>query len=475
MGDPVVKRLIRLMVTALMAVSALATPAGAATVTARPETGHEAKRPAAGYYGGDFKVSLNLYSFNVNLNAWLKGRKGAPPIDTLQAIRFAKEAGFDAVDVTAYYIPGYDNTTMPTRPREEIMQYARQVKALSRELGIPISGTGAQNDFADPDPATRALDVERLKFWIDVAAEMGAPVMRVFSGLVPNDIDQLGWEAVARDRIVPPLRELADYGAARGVRIGLQNHGDMTATAEQTIQIVHWADRPNLGIIDDTGYFRPFRSTTGLGYDWYGDIAKVLPYSNNFQVKKKPAGAETDVLMDLDRLFTDVRLSGYRGYIPLELLWTKDEPVNPKNLPAPPYDQISEFLAKVRASLARTNTSPFDAIRESMRRSETSGDLRGPTRERLSAALRQAEHEFEKGRPDRSMRDMRAFLDRLEDGRSGSDTSDGARQALSQQVNALLRSFADVFGESRSPEARSSRVRAASASLSRSTVGLKWW
>jgi hypothetical protein len=228
-----------------------------------------------------------------------------------------------------------------------------------------------------------------------------------------------------------------------------------TATADQTIQIVRWADRPNIGIIDDTGYFRPFRSTTGLGYDWYGDIAKVLPYSNNFQVKKKPAGAETDVPMDLDRLFTDVRLSGYRGYIPLELLWTKDEAANPKNLPAPPYDQISEFLAKVRASLAGTKTSPFDGIWQSMRRFQASGGLRGPTYVGLIAALLQSKHEFEQGRPDRSVREMRVFLDRLERGRAGTEISDNARQTLSQQMNALLRSFVYVFGEPRSPTARS--------------------
>jgi sugar phosphate isomerase/epimerase len=307
-----------------------------------------------GYYNGDYKVSLNLYSFNLNLNAWLKDREGAPPIDTLSAIRWAKSAGFDAVDVTAYYVPGYDNTTMPTKPREEILAYVRQIKSLARQLRIDISGTGVQNDFADPDPAARQLDVQRTKFWIDMAAEMGAPVMRVFSGVVPADIDQLGWERISKERVVPALREVTAYGAARGVRIGLQNHGDMTATAEQTIQIVRWVCSGNIGIIDDTGYFRPFRATTGLGYDWYQDIRKVLPYTGNFQVKRKPAGAETDVPMDLDRLFTDVRSSPYRGYIPIELLWVRTDPGYPRDLAEPPFDQIKEFQSKVRAALQAT-------------------------------------------------------------------------------------------------------------------------
>ncbi|MEU5727142.1 TIM barrel protein [Micromonospora sp. NPDC047738] len=306
------------------------------------------------YFRGDYKVSLNLYSFNVNINAWLNNRQDTPQLDTLAAIRWAAEAGFDAVDVTAYYIPGYSNTTMPTLPDGEIKAFARQIRDLTKELGIEISGTGYQNDFANPSADRRALDVERGKYWIDVAAEMDAPVIRVFSGPVPTDINRLGWETVTRERVVPALRQLAEYGAAKGVQIGLQNHGDMTATAGQTIQLLKWVDHDNIGIVNDTGYFRPFRYTTGLNYDWYADIADVLPYSNNFQVKKRPGGAETDTTMDLNKLFTDVRYSDYRGYIPLELLWARDEPGYPRDLPEPPYEQISGFLDAVKASLKHT-------------------------------------------------------------------------------------------------------------------------
>jgi hypothetical protein len=306
------------------------------------------------YYTGDYKVSLNLYSFNLNLNAWVKGRKGVPPVDTISAVKWARQAGFDAVDVTAYYIPGYENDAMPSQPTADILAYVRQVKATAKQQGLDISGTGIQNDFADPDAAKRALDVQRGKFWIDMAAEMGAPVIRVFSGLVPPDIDQLGWLRITHDRIVPALKQLADYGAAKGVKIGLQNHGDMTATADQIIQMTSMTGSSTIGIIDDTGYFRPFRSGTGVGYDWYTDIRKVLPFACNFQVKRKPAGAETDTLMDFNRLFTDVRSSTYRGYIPLERLWVKGDPGYPRDLKTPPYDQVSAFLGEVRTALQQT-------------------------------------------------------------------------------------------------------------------------
>jgi sugar phosphate isomerase/epimerase len=243
------------------------------------------------------------------------------------------------------------------------MQYARNIRAYCEQLGIEISGTGVQNDFADPNDARRALDLQRIKYWIDVAAVMGAPVIRVFSGLVPRDILRLGWEAIARDRIAPALRECAEYGATKGVKIGLQNHGDMTATADQIIRIIQWVDHPNIGIVNDTGYFRKFRAPTGIGYDWYADIEAVLPYTVNFQVKKKPAGQETDIPIDLEKLFTAIRYSSYRGYIPVELLWYPGDPGHPRNLPEPPYEEIRDFLSKVRAAAESTKrTGPGSSV-----------------------------------------------------------------------------------------------------------------
>ncbi|MFD0677856.1 MULTISPECIES: S-layer homology domain-containing protein [unclassified Paenibacillus] len=313
------------------------------------------------YYTGDYKLSLNFYSFNSNLNAWKSKWNVVPQTDPLalnplDAIQWAKNAGFDAVDVTEYYIPGYDDKLTEESAKPAIMDWARKIKAKAKEVGIAISGTGAQNNFVQPSDEKRAIDMERYKFWIDVAAEMGAPVIRVFAGATPSDAKQLGWEKIAKERLVPHLKELAAYGAAKGVQIGLQNHGDFTSTADQIIQIIKWVDHPNIGIIDDTGYFRPFRGSA-LDYNWYADINAVLPYSNNFQVKKKPAGAETKELMDLNRLFTGVRSSDYRGFIPAELLWNPGDVGHPSTLTTPPYEEVSGFLAKMKEAMEKSKTS----------------------------------------------------------------------------------------------------------------------
>jgi hypothetical protein len=310
---------------------------------------------AAGYYTGDYKVSLNLYSFNVNIIAWVKNRRGAPPLDTVSAVKWAKQAGFDAVNVPMYYIPGYEADAMPSQSTAAITAYVRQIKATAQQQGLAISATGIGNDFAVPDNARRALDVKRAQFWIDMAAEMGAPMMRVFSGVVPDDLDRAGgWEGVAKTRVVPALQEISAYAATKNVKIGLQNHGDMTATADQTLQIRAWVGNPNLVLVDDTGYFRPFRATTGLNYDWYADINKVLPVSGDFEAKLKPAGADQAVQMDFAKLFRGVRSSPYQDYINLERLWAKDDPDNPKQQQTPPYTQVKQFLTQVKTALNAT-------------------------------------------------------------------------------------------------------------------------
>lgn len=310
------------------------------------------------YYTGDFKLSLNLYTFNMNINAWLGGSSATPQLSTLDAIRWAAKAGFDAVDVTCYYIPGYSNTAMPTLPEEEILGFARQIRELCAQLGIEVSGTGLQNNFADPNELRRKTDVERIKFWIRVAEEMGAPVIRIFAGPPPADIRREGWEKIARERMVPPIREVAQWAAEHhpSVRIGLQNHGGMLATANQVIRVLGWVDCDNVGIINDTGFYRDFLSTDATACDWYRDIALVLPYSNNFQIKKKPAGAETRETMDLVRLMRDIRRSPYRGYLPVELLWVAKDEGYPGKLTTPPYDETVRFIERLRQAIDETRT-----------------------------------------------------------------------------------------------------------------------
>ena len=308
------------------------------------------------YYTGDYKLSLNMFTFNMNIVSALEGKTNPPPLSTLDAIKWAATSGFDAVDVTLYYVPGYTATEKPSLPDSEIMAFARQIKDTAQRAKIEISGTGIKNDFADPDPARREMDIRRIKYWLKVAEEMGAPVMRVFSGLVPEDISTYGWEHITKTRIVPALQEIADYAAENhpGVQIAVQNHGDMLCTASQTIKVIKWVNRRNLGVINDTGFFRDFMSSDASQYNWYEDIALVNPYTFNFQVKPKPAGVGTKEDIDLVRFFTDLRKSPYRGYVPIELVWTPAEKAGEYLMNEIPFKEAKGFIDGVRRAMVET-------------------------------------------------------------------------------------------------------------------------
>ena len=195
---------------------------------------------------------------------------------------FCAQQNFDAIDPTGYFFPGY-----PKVPDDE---YINNFKRRAFELGIDISGTGVRNNFASPDPMSRAADVMLVKNWIEVAAKLGAPVLRVFAGAVPADHE---WNAVA-EWMAADLRQCVEHGKKFGVLIGIQNHGDMLKTADQVLKIVELVNSDWFGVIVDTGSF--------MTDDPYDDIAKTVPYAVNFQVKESPLGKDSKVRTDLNRL-----------------------------------------------------------------------------------------------------------------------------------------------------------------------------
>ena len=136
-----------------------------------------------------------------------------------------------ALDPTAYFFPTY-----PEVPSDE---YLKKFKDRAAELGIVISGTGIRNNFASPDPKVRAEGVQLAKDWIVAASKMGAPIVRVFSGEIPKGYEDR-WKEVA-GWMIECYKECAAYGEKYGVKIGIQNHGDMLQTAEQCIICSAWS------------------------------------------------------------------------------------------------------------------------------------------------------------------------------------------------------------------------------------------
>ena len=279
------------------------------------------------------QLSLNAYSFTKPLLDKVKGR--GEGMSLFEFMDWAAAHNFPAVDLTAYFFPGYPNV-----PEDAFLN---EVKRYAFLKGLDISGTGVRNDFANPDPKERAKDVEHVKEWILAAEKLGAPVIRVFSGTIPEGYENKRDEIL--EYMAASLRECAEFGKEHGVLVGVQNHGDFLKTADQTIELVNKVDSDWFGVIVDTGYF--------VTEDPYKDIEKVMPYAVNFQLKESVFGAASDIEIDLQRIMGIVKISGYRGYLPIETLspvgGNKDKSKSRKNLNAAydPYEVVPAFQEKV--------------------------------------------------------------------------------------------------------------------------------
>jgi sugar phosphate isomerase/epimerase len=264
-------------------------------------------------FGHKFKLSLNLYSFN----SLLMEKK----VDLFDMLDFCAEYNFDAIDPTGYYFPGF-----PEVPTDEFMMNFKRQAFLQ---GLGISGTGVRNDFANPDEKSRQADMVMIKKWIEAAAKMGIPNLRVFAGTNKHEgftRDQV-FEWMAKD-----VKTCCEYGKKFGVIIAIQNHNDFLKTAADVDRIFEMVDSEWLGLNLDIGSYRLA--------DPYEEIQKNLKYAVTWQIKENVwiDGKETPT--DFVKLFKIIKDGGYRGYLPLETLGAGD-----------PYQKVPVLLENVRKAL----------------------------------------------------------------------------------------------------------------------------
>lgn len=260
-----------------------------------------------------WKLSCNLFSFNQPL------MRGAMTLETV--MEYCASLGFDAVDLTAYYFPGY-----PELPRPG---YLQKIKKLAFLQGLDISGTGIRNDFTLSEARQRQQNLDLVRQWCGAAALLGAPVLRLFSG---KGVAEGFRRETVRDWVVSSLQKSCGFAEEQGIIIGLQNHADFIQTAAQLLDVVERVNSEWLGINLDIGSFN--------SADPYAEIAQCAPYAVTWQIKEniKPIGRETKT--DLRKIVQILKDVGYRGYLPLETLGEG----NPK-------EKVQKFLEEVRTVL----------------------------------------------------------------------------------------------------------------------------
>ncbi|MEI6196657.1 MAG: sugar phosphate isomerase/epimerase family protein [Verrucomicrobiota bacterium] len=286
--------------------------------------------------GSHLKISLNAYSFTDQLTS--NAKDSTKGLDLFQLCDFCAQHDFDGIDVTGYFFPGY-----PKVPEDS---YIFRLKRHAFDLGLGISGTGVRNDFTTADKSVRAEGVQLIKNWVEVAAKLGAPTVRVFALSFPNpktwqEASGHASRATVEAWIADALRECADYAQKFGVILAVQNHGDFIQTGEEHLSLLRRVDHESCAAMVDVGeYFTD---------DPYADIALMAPYAVNWQIKETLRNQLKGPRTDLKKVMSIVRRAGYRGYLPIETL----------SMGRKGYDsfvEVPKMLAELRAAVAATES-----------------------------------------------------------------------------------------------------------------------
>ena len=202
----------------------------------------------------------------------------------------------EGTELTSYYFP-----------KEPTAEYLHGLRQHAFRLGLDVSGTAIGNEFGHPKGEKRDAEIAKCKQWIDNAALLDAPVIRIFAGHQQKDQSADAAHAL----MVSAIEECCDYAGKHGVYLALENHGGPTATADGLLRFVRDVDSPWFGVNLDSGNF----SETN---DPYAELVRIAPYAVNAQIKVAMRIGGKKVPADFKRLAAIMRDAKYRGYIVLE-------------------------------------------------------------------------------------------------------------------------------------------------------------
>jgi len=164
---------------------------------------------------------------------------GCPTWEWSKILEFAQTHGFSAVELR-----GLQGTMeLPARPEFQ----SGRIDASKREIAaknLKIACVSSSAHLHDADVAKRSQQIADAKRFIDLAASLGAPYIRVFGNNLEGPRDQ------AVSRIASGLNELGTYAAPRKVTVLIESHGDFTDSPTLS-QILSRADSPNVGLLWD--------------------------------------------------------------------------------------------------------------------------------------------------------------------------------------------------------------------------------
>lgn len=266
------------------------------------------------------KVSVSCYSFSQQFRS---GR-----MTQLDCVAKAKEMGFDAIEFTDIVGENLDQQK----------EYAKKIREEADRVGIEINAYTIGANLYQPTPEAQAAEIERLKGQVEVAAILGAKVMR-------HDVCySLGKTGNSRSfglmlpTIAEAARQVTAYAQTLGIKTCSENHGYIAQDSYRVEQLFNAVNHDNYGLLVDIGNFICVDEDPALA------VSRVAPYAVHVHLKdmlyrSAPTGSCTAMTrggnyfcgtvvgegdVPVKQCLRIIKATGYDGFISLEYEGAED-------------------------------------------------------------------------------------------------------------------------------------------------------
>jgi sugar phosphate isomerase/epimerase len=187
-------------------------------------------------------------------------------------------------------------------------EYLLDVKMQCLRYGLSIGYVASGGHFVGSDEELERK-VAQTRADADMAAFLGAPMIRVFCGQPLTDPGE-------QQREIRCFQQACDYAAGKGIAVGLQNH---PSTGDDVLRILAQTDRPNFTLIMDTGQWvgSPARNqgVPDPGYDIYQFMEQTAPHASHVRAKFYKIDSGREEWLDYERIIPILREVGFNGAV----------------------------------------------------------------------------------------------------------------------------------------------------------------
>ena len=247
---------------------------------------------------------------------------------------------FPKKTISTFGIPGLDYCSMFFANKAKDTTFLNELKKRALDNGcynlrIMIDGEGVLGDL-NKDVRTKAI--ENHYKWIDAAATLGCPMIRV-------NVEGEGDPSEVSKAAIESLNALIDYGKKSNIDVIVENHVGISCNGAWLADVMKKMNNPHCGTLADFGNFcinrtkPPTNDIAGYmqtkcleEYDRYKGIAELMPYAKGIHAKTHVFDTNgNDTETDFAKMFKIIKDSGFKDWCSIEYegglikMYTKDD------------------------------------------------------------------------------------------------------------------------------------------------------